>query len=329
MMYWTGTAFTYVKVQQLKGATILMYHSVASSKLADWIEPAVHIEPSAFENQMCFLANYRKVISLGELVAQLKQGENPPPGTVVLTFDDGYLDNMTVAAPILARYSLPATWYLPTGLISRSENPWIDRIYNAFKSRTQTKLSIQSIGSWDLLDLPQQILAYQKLKETLIESGWPERENIIADVIQQLQPSQTPPRLLLTWDEIRKVRQEFPKIEIGVHSTNHIDFTNHPQEIVRAEIQQSIIDFERELGHKPEHFAFPYNRHHAMSRQLVQELGLSSAVVYGDGREVLVNNTSVLFALPRIEPPHSSTLFRLYTGGAFPGLPKALLKRAA
>ncbi|WP_333355753.1 polysaccharide deacetylase family protein [Microcoleus sp. B3-A4] len=327
IMYWTGTAFLYVKAQRIKGAIILMYHSIASSKLANWIEPEGHIEPSVFESQMRFLANHRNVISLNQLLEQLKKGQTPCAGTVVLTFDDGYLDNMTVAASILAHYKLPATWYLPTGMIYRGENPWIDRIYTAFKTKSQTKLSIEGIGSWDLVNFKQQLIAYDNLKKKLIVSSFTEREDIIANVIEQLQPTETPSRLILSWDEIRKVMQKFPNIEMGIHSTNHVDFTSHSQEIIYREIQQCIADFRHELGRNPRHFAFPYNRHNAIARELVQELGLTSAVAHGSGREVLIQEGADLLALPRIEPPHSATLFRLYTSGAFSGLLKAFIGR--
>jgi len=121
--------------------------------------------------------------------------------------------------------------------------------------------------------------------------------------------------------------QEFPNIEIEIHSTNHVDFTSHSQEIIQTEIQQCIADFCHELERNPRHFAFPYNRHNFIVRELVQELELTSAVTQSSGREVLIQEGADLLALPRIEPLHSATLFRLYTSGAFPGLLKAFLGR--
>lgn len=324
IIYRIGIGFTYIKVQQIRGAVILMYHSIAPSKLANWIEPEGHTKPSVFESQMNFLANHRNVISLNQLIAQFLKNKTPQAGSIVLTFDDGYLDNMTVAAPILARYELPATWYLPTGMIDRGENPWIDRLYTIFKTKSQTKLSIEGVGSWDLLDVKDQLLAYEKLKEKLLISSFIERENIIANIIKQLQPSLTPPRLILSWSEIRKVMRDFPNIEMGVHSTNHVDFSHSTQDIVRSEIKQCVADFRKELGHNPKHFAFPYNRYNSLAQELVRESGLISAVTSGSGREILIENGADFLALPRLESPKSATLFRLYTNGGFPGLSKAL-----
>ena len=326
-MYWTGAGFAYVKVRQLRGATILMYHSVASPELARWIDPSGHKTPEVFEAHMRYLANNRHVISLSQLLVELERGRTPQAGTVVVTFDDAYIDNMTVAAPILARYGLPATWYLPTGMIARGESPWIDRMYTAFRTRSQEELSIEGIGSWDLRDSRQRTAAYSELREKLILASFAERESILAEVIEKLQPTEMPPRLILSWDELRKVVQEFPEIEMGLHSTNHVDLSHQSPEIVRTEIEQCIADFRRELGWEPVHFAFPYNRHTPETCAMIQELGLSSAT--SSGSEALIEAGADRFALPRIEPPRSLTLFRFYTSGAFPGLPKALLGRAA
>jgi len=327
VMYWTGAGFAYVNIRRLRGTTILMYHSVASSEFMHWIEPSVRQTPEVFETQMRFLSQNRCVLSLSQLLEELERGQTPNTGTVVVTFDDGYIDNMTVAAPILARYGIPAIWYLPTGMINRGENPWIDQIYTAFRTRSKAELSIQGIGSWDLRDSRQQFTAYNTLKEKLLVASFTERESILTNLIEELQPTETPPRLVLSWEEIRKVSQEFPGIEIGLHSQNHVDLSKQSQEVVRMELEQCIADFRRELGREPVHFSFPYNQHNAETRAIIREFGLRSAM--GEGNETLIVAGADPFALPRVEPPSSSTLFRFYTSGAFPGLPKALLGRAA
>ena len=46
-----------------------------------------------------------------------------------ITFDDGYRDNLTVAAPILEKYRLPATLFLATGYVERGETQWSDTLH--------------------------------------------------------------------------------------------------------------------------------------------------------------------------------------------------------
>lgn len=325
-MDWTGVGSAYVKVRGVGGAIVLMYHSIAPPELARWIDPGVRKTPEVFESQMQFLARHRRPISLTQLLAELDRGETPPAGTVVVTFDDTYLDNLTVAAPILARYSIPATWYLPTGWINRGENPWIDRLYTAFETRTQNHLSLD-LGSWDLSETAGGVTAWQTLVNALIEATYNDRQQLITQAIDRLQPTETPPRLILSWDEIRTALREFPNLEMGLHGTNHIDLGNSSPGKVRSDIEGCIADYRRELGQDPVHFAFPYNRHSHAARSLLRELGLRSAM--GSGGDELIGVSADRFAMARIDPPPERSLFRFYTSGAFPSLPKALLGRAA
>lgn len=325
-MDWTGMGSAYVKVWRVGGAIVLMYHSIAPREFAKWIDPSVRKTKEVFEWQMEFLACHRRPISLSQLLAQLDGGQTPKAGTVVVTFDDAYLDNLTVAAPILARYGIPATWYLPTGLIDRGENPWIDRLYTAWATRTQNRLSLK-IGDWDLADAEGGVGAYQALTQALIEANYGERERLMTEAIEQLQPTQTPPRLLLSWDQIRTAVRQFPNLEMGLHGSKHIDLGHFSPQEVRSEIEGCIADYRRELGQEPVHFAFPYNRHSAGARTLVQQSGLRSAM--GSGGNELIGVCSDRFAIARIDPPPDRSLFRFYTSGAFPNLPKALLGRSA
>ena len=121
-MYWSGTGAVYAALANPQGAIILMYHSVPSPDVAPWIDPRNAMTPDVFRSQMQFLAARRRVVSMTRLGELLAAGETPGRGTVVLTFDDGYRDNLEVVAPVLAELGLPATLYLPTAYISRGDS---------------------------------------------------------------------------------------------------------------------------------------------------------------------------------------------------------------
>jgi peptidoglycan/xylan/chitin deacetylase (PgdA/CDA1 family) len=71
-----------------------------------------------------FFRKHFQVVSLGEQVEGCRAGRNMG-GTLSITFDDGYLDNFTVAAPILRKLGLPATFFVTTGFIaSQTVAPW-------------------------------------------------------------------------------------------------------------------------------------------------------------------------------------------------------------
>jgi peptidoglycan/xylan/chitin deacetylase (PgdA/CDA1 family) len=72
-----------------------------------------------------FFQKYFKVIPFSEQVRGCAAGQDMG-GTLSITFDDGYRDNFEVAAPILKRYGLPATFFVTTGFVSSTRVPFWD-----------------------------------------------------------------------------------------------------------------------------------------------------------------------------------------------------------
>lgn len=315
IIYWTGASYVMCKVCP-SGAVILMYHSVADKDDAREIDPRNRINPAKFTQQMEFLAKYRRVISISELASCLEAGRPLKTGSVVLTFDDGYRDNLEVAAPILKRLGLPAIIYLPTALISSGDKPWVDHLYSMFGSRRRHTLDGMN-GETSRFDLDSRDdcrAAFAHTSALLIAAKPSAREEILATVKKQLEPNTDESTRPLNWDQLRGMRADFPLVEIGLHSESHIDLTAQEPDVVRRELRQCIATCKSELGVVPKHFAYPYNRHNDEVRRLVAEHGFQTAVSCSDRCEI--NQSADLLVLPRLAVPHSMTLFRLWTQGA-------------
>jgi peptidoglycan/xylan/chitin deacetylase (PgdA/CDA1 family) len=122
------------KIRQKSLITVLAYHRVAIDE--DDIN-AVSLEN--FEKQMAFLKRRYSVIRLDELLSRMNAGLNDER-SVVITFDDGYLDNYTNAVPILEKYELPASFFISTGFIGSTKGFMHD------KKRLGRKIGMMS---WD------------------------------------------------------------------------------------------------------------------------------------------------------------------------------------
>lgn len=91
---------------------VLMYHKVDGRE-----GNTIAVPPALFARQMAFLAERYRVVSLAEVVAHLDGGESLPPRAVLVTFDDGYRDNLVAAAPVLERHGLPAVVFVPLDFV--------------------------------------------------------------------------------------------------------------------------------------------------------------------------------------------------------------------
>lgn len=95
---------------------VLMYH-----KVTDRRPNSIAVGTAAFAEQQGFLQEYYKVVSLDAVRSWLSEGTPLPPRAVLLTFDDGYFDNLENAYPILHRYSHPAVLFVPTSFVGSAE----------------------------------------------------------------------------------------------------------------------------------------------------------------------------------------------------------------
>jgi len=103
------------------GVPILLYHAVTTpgERPSRFV-----VAGRRFARQMWLLRlARRRVLRLDEYLRCRREHRLPPASTVVLTFDDGYTDNGTVAQPILARFGFPATIFLVTDFVG-TKNQW-------------------------------------------------------------------------------------------------------------------------------------------------------------------------------------------------------------
>jgi peptidoglycan/xylan/chitin deacetylase (PgdA/CDA1 family) len=97
-----------------RGTAILMYHAFGAPG-----EPASRfvVPIRRFQRQLRRLVARGPVLALEELVELRRRHELPPAGAVVITIDDGYLDNLQIASPALRRFGVPATVFAVSGRV--------------------------------------------------------------------------------------------------------------------------------------------------------------------------------------------------------------------
>lgn len=98
--------------------TIVAFHRVNDQMAADGLT----CDSAKFEAFCRFFQRHFRVVPLAHQVEGCRSGENLG-GTLSITFDDGYLDNFEVAAPILRKLQLPATFFVTTGFIGSNTVP--------------------------------------------------------------------------------------------------------------------------------------------------------------------------------------------------------------
>lgn len=107
-----GTVFlpgAYLLSRIQSGIRILMYHRVSPTDVYDQLT----VTPERFAAQMDYLQRHCRILGFAQAIDELQSSESLRPG-VVVTFDDGYLDNLRFALPILRQFDIPATIFVTT-----------------------------------------------------------------------------------------------------------------------------------------------------------------------------------------------------------------------
>jgi len=243
--------------QVLSGYQILTYHRVLTHQ-----DPLAigSLDKNTFTEQMKLLQKYYHVISIETLIKNLAKG-TLVPGSVCITFDDGYRDNFVIAFPILKSLNLPATIFLATDFIGTGKILWYDRVLQAFKDCKLREFNIPEAGLYhkQLTVKNNELHPAFEVLEWLKGFSPAERNQKVEKLFITLGLEKEPMcDLMLNWDEVRAMQKQ--GITIGAHTCSHPILSTISDQENEFEILGSQKIIEKEIGVPVLHFAYPNGR---------------------------------------------------------------------
>jgi peptidoglycan/xylan/chitin deacetylase (PgdA/CDA1 family) len=183
-----------------------------------------------------------------------------PERAVAVTFDDGYLDTLEVAAPLLERFGVPATVFATTRWLDRAGEYWWDALERiVLSSSAPPSLSLDVNGRTVMFETSSaeaRSATHRRLHDCLVHATLEDRERLM-DVIAAWHGEGRPAYRTVTGEELRRLN-EMPALTIGAHSVNHLALPDQPVDVVEREVRQSGAALERLLGRRIDLFAYPY-----------------------------------------------------------------------
>ena len=275
---------------------ILAYHQVPGAP--DPLRPDVPWE-QVFTEQMTWLAEFCHVLPLPEAAQRLADGSLPARAACI-TFDDGYRDNVTIAAPILRQLDLPASFFITVAAIDRGIM-WNDLVIESLRS-VEGKLELNELGLGNarIDDEAGRRRAAKDIIQHLKYRPLAQRLDI-ADSLYARLSDQEPPRLMMTAGEVQELAAM--GFDVGAHTVNHPILKEIPLADARREIVDSRSWVTRVTGREPRSFAYPNGRpgtdFDAEHERLVRDAGFEVAV---STRWACAKRGDSRFALPRFTP---------------------------
>jgi peptidoglycan/xylan/chitin deacetylase (PgdA/CDA1 family) len=281
----------------------LVYHRVHAddATIEDWGNAVLTVSRRDFDRQMAWLARHRRCLALDPAIALLVEGRLPA-GSAMVTFDDGYRDNLELALPVLERHGVPATIFVTTGLLDAARDPWwqeLERLLGALDT-----VEVELEGARQRLPLrprSRRALAFDRIAAAASRMPPAEVERLLAGIREQapsLPPSANP---MLDWNELARLASH-PLITIGAHTVSHPPLPALPSAEAAREMEESRRVLRERTGATIDHFAYPYGTAaHAGAREaeLAAAAGFRSAFTAIEGH-LGAGDAARRWLLPRV-----------------------------
>jgi peptidoglycan/xylan/chitin deacetylase (PgdA/CDA1 family) len=237
---------------------IFMFHAVVPSSLE--VGHYCFLQKDLFVRQLELIDRYFEVIPLSTAVEKLQAGALSSP-TAVITFDDGFYNNFSLAFPELRRRSIPAAVFVSTGFTGTDQTPWFCRVLQAV-----TETSMQHV-EWDGTRrylgsriererAARWLMAKLKpLPQDELETGVATLENALGLESDRCVGEQSPFRMLDS--QLIRDMAETGLIEFGGHSRDHAILSRLDAERQEEQINSSVEAISRILGRPCTLFAYP------------------------------------------------------------------------
>jgi peptidoglycan/xylan/chitin deacetylase (PgdA/CDA1 family) len=233
---------------------VLIYHRVHARP-----DPMFPREATAevFRWQMELLARFMEPIPLRDGVMRLGSG-TLPRRAVAVTFDDGYADNRTVAAPILASLQVPATFFVATGYLGNGRM-WNDTVIESVRGLPQGEHDFAEFG------LGLRSVSGDESRRTLCRDligaikhrAQPERQRL-ADRLATAVGKSVSDDLMMSEEQVRELVDL--GFDVGAHTVSHPILRVLDIASAVREIRQGKEDLERITGRRVDLFAYPNGR---------------------------------------------------------------------
>ena len=284
-MWSVGAAggFAALRWLQPDAVTILCYHSVVGSTLPGRVSHGgLHVSVETFTAHMEYLRRHYQVLPLSEIAAAARQGTPLPRRSVGLTFDDGYANNVTRAAPVLSRLGLRATLFLATDYIGGPDPFWWDELAAIVAAAAPRRY--QTGDTWGVIDLSSEagVARLRHQGRLLLESA---RRNVRRQLLDSLgghllgareKPACLEELRPATWEELAGASGAF---EYGGHTAEHLVLDRLQPGEASEDLRRCRAALRDRLGALAvPSFCYPAGRYNDAVVTLVREAGFTTAV---------------------------------------------------
>ncbi|MCC6491844.1 MAG: polysaccharide deacetylase family protein [Pirellulales bacterium] len=324
-------------------AVVLLYHHIRADDETRLPLSQVEegVSETAFSRQLGAFCRWYRPCEPAELHAALYGDTSLDDDRLLVTFDDGYRDNRTLAAPILRSHGISGLVFIATGFIESSQRFWWVELNESIRALNERSLA----DACELCNGSSHISAHLHEGQLGSHAGRRQLRIGVASVLGSLPEAKRQAELgalteaagpgdeetlpLLTWDEIRDMQGE--GFQFGAHTVSHPLLSRLPDDRLESEVRDSAAAIAAQVGADPGAFAYPHGDVDDRVKQSVQAAGFEAAYAANPG--VATPGKTDVLRIPRIQlyadDPARLTIMivALKASKYFPSIMRPLLSR--
>ena len=245
------------------------------------------------------------IVSIGEAHRRLNNMDGARRRFVVLTFDDGYRDNLEYAWPILKKHHAPFTIYVASAFADGTAMLWWEVLETAIAANVKLEVDLDGVRrTFGCADAAAKQMTYRSIYGWLRSRA---READLRLVVEQLaanygiDTAEQCRKLCMGWQELAELTAS-PLVTIGSHTVSHPFLAKIEAGAARAEMTESRRVIRENLGVSVEHLAYPNGARDVAGLrefQMAAEVGYKTAVTTRRG-VLFPGHRGQPTALPRI-----------------------------
>ena len=260
------------------GLAVFLFHGVVrQSRYAVRNYTGKHMERDRFYRIVEGLKNAGSALSMDDVVDHCRSGRPFPPGAFAVTFDDGFENNFSIAAPILKEFSVPAMFYITSSFVEHNAMSWIDRIEHCLEEVSSGVLQF----GWDerthsFATVEDKIGVLKLIRNRVKTDPKIDSDAVVEMVcakcgVAEVRHSAEPIDQKMSWEQVARLGDD-ELFTIGGHSHGHKILSFLSAEELEAEIATSIDLIQEKIGLRVRHYSYPEGLEHCYSNEVIEVL---------------------------------------------------------
>jgi peptidoglycan/xylan/chitin deacetylase (PgdA/CDA1 family) len=303
--------------RRLRGKVlVLTYHRVLPDEDRDsFSAPGIIVTPETFDRHLGWIRSYLHPLTPEEFCTVLNGERVSPRRACLVTFDDGWHDNLTHALPALTRHDVPALLFAATGFIGTSRCFWQERLsrllYFAWRAGSRGGGLLELASAPTTPSVPDSV-ARRTIRDAVTRlktlSQW-EIDSKLQHIEQGLTklgvalPTNFGDDRFLSWTDLKQLVAS-RCVTVGSHGVSHVPLPRLPVDLAQTELSQSRAVLKTQLSREIDWFAYPNGDYDAESMTLVRAAGFRGAFTTANGP---VSPGQDAFSLRRVNMHEGST----------------------